>query len=460
MPAREDLGARSVGLRACAMAVAFALSACGGRPVTAPAPMGAPKYADFVFPTAPANLGPQDLVDAHARAWQFLQAGDTKEADRDFGSILKISPGFYPAEAGLGYSAFARKDSQAALTHFDKALAANTGYAPALAGKGDALLALGRNDAALVAFESALAADPGLTSLRERVGVLKFRLAQDNIANARKAADAGRFDEARRRYQAAIASSPDSEFLYRELASVDHRSGDDAAALTNAQKAAQMDPSDVRALTIVAQVYESRRAWPQAADAYAAVNAVEPSDAAAAKIDTMRENAAFDAMPEEYRHMDQSPAITRAQLAALIAVRLKAILRPARGSGGTVVVDTRGNWAAQWILEVVRAGVMDTFANHTFQPSSPVKRSDLAQAVSRSLEIIGEQKPKLLAQWRDAHPALADVSPSNLTYHAVAMAVSSGVMGTAENGTFQLTRPVSGPEALETVSKLEALARK
>jgi tetratricopeptide (TPR) repeat protein len=191
-----------------------------------------------VFPAAPANLGPQDLLDAHERAWRFLQAGDTKAADRDFGSILRISPGFYPAEAGLGYSAFARRDSQAALAHFDRALAANTGYAPALAGRGDALLALGRNDAALVAFQSALAADPGLTALRERVGVLKFRVAQDNIANARKAADAGRFDEALRRYQSAIVASPDSEFLYRELASVQHRSGDEAAALTNAQKAA------------------------------------------------------------------------------------------------------------------------------------------------------------------------------------------------------------------------------
>src|SRR5215469_9119750 len=140
---RTCVRARSL---ACLL-IALVLSACGGKPVTAPAPMGAPKFADFVFPEAPPTLGPQDLLDAHTRAWQFLQAGDTKAADRDFGSILKIDPGFYPAEAGLGYSAFARKDSQAAVAHFDKALTANASYAPALAGKGDALLALGKNDA-------------------------------------------------------------------------------------------------------------------------------------------------------------------------------------------------------------------------------------------------------------------------------------------------------------------------
>jgi hypothetical protein len=134
-------------------------------------------------------------------------------------------------------------------------------------------------------------------------------------------------------------------------------------------------------------------------------------------------------------------------------------MRPAE-SASLVVVDARGNWAAQWILEVVRAGVMDTFPNHTFQPSSTVRRTDLAQAVTRTLALIGQEKPKLLAQWRDAHPAVPDVSPSNLSYQAVAMAVSSGVMGTVENGTFQLTRPVTGSEALEAVSKLAALAKK
>jgi tetratricopeptide (TPR) repeat protein len=433
-----------LGLRAAAICwCALMLAACGGKPVTAPPPNVAPKFAEFIFPAAPASLGPKDLLDAHTRAWQFLQAGDTKAADRDFTAILKISPAFYPAEAGLGYSAFARKDSQAAL-----------------AGKGDALLALGKTDAALDAFQSALAADPSLAPLRERVGVLTFRRQQDNLASARKAADAGRFDEARRGYLAAIAASPDSAFLYRELATAEHKAGEDTSALGHAQQAIKLDASDVRALMLVAEIYEAQKAWAQAADAYAAVNAVDPSDATAAKIDTMRENAAFDAMPEEYRHIDQSPSITRAQLAALLAVHLKGYLRPARASQGLVIVDTRGNWAAQWILEVVRAGVIDIFPNHTFQPSAAVHRSDLAQAVTRVLAQIGQQKPKVIAPLKDAHPSFPDVAPSNLSYQPAAWAVTSGVMTTLNNGTFQPTRPVSGSEALDTVTKLEALAKK
>ena len=440
--------------------VLMLMAACAKRPVTAPLPAGAPRFADFVFPVAAADLAPQSVRDQHDAAWKFLQAGDTKSAERELNAILKLAPEFYPAEAALGYTALARKDAQGAVGHFEKALARNPAYAAALAGKGDALLSLGRTDAALDAFQAAFTADPSLTSLRSRVDVLKFRGVQQSIENARKAADAGKFEDARRGYLAAIAASPESAFLYRELAAIDRKAGEDAAAFEHAQQAIKLDPTDARALTIVAEIFETHGAWMKAADAYAAVNAVEPSEAVAAKSDQMREKAAFEAMPAEYRSIDQSPTVTRAQLAALLGARLEDLLRRARGANIGVVTDTRGNWAAPWILAVTRAGVMEPFPNHTFQPNALVKRGDLAQAASRVLTLIAADKPKLAARWRDPRPKFADVSTAHLSYPAAARSVSAGVMAPLEGDTFQLIRPVTGSEALDTVSRLEALARK
>src|SRR4029450_573622 len=140
------------------------------------------------------------------------------------------------------------------------------------AGKGDALLSAGRTAAALEAFEGALKADPSMTSLRSRGDVLRFREAQQQIASARKAADAGQFDESRRAYLAAIAASPQSAFLYRELAGVDRRAGDLASALVHAQQAVTLDPSDARALTLVGEIHEANHDWTKAGDAYGAAN--------------------------------------------------------------------------------------------------------------------------------------------------------------------------------------------
>ena len=101
-------------------------------------------------------------------------------------------------------------------------------YVPALIGRGQALLELDRDADALASFEAALAKDPSLTDLRSRVDVLRFRATQDMLARAKAAADARRWDEATAIYQQAIAASPDSAFLYRDLAAVEQQAGQSA----------------------------------------------------------------------------------------------------------------------------------------------------------------------------------------------------------------------------------------
>ena len=153
-------------------------SSCAKKPAVTPTAPGAPHYPDFIFPSAQAT---NDVSVPHQAAWNTLQAGDARGAERQYAALLKRVPDFYPAEAGLGYTSLARRDSGTALSHFEKALTANPNYVPALVGKAEALLAMGRNDPALEAFEAALARDPGLTTIRSRVDVLKFRNAQQNI---------------------------------------------------------------------------------------------------------------------------------------------------------------------------------------------------------------------------------------------------------------------------------------
>ena len=451
---------RSYGGAAAIAIGLLVLGACAKKPAALPAGTGAPRFADFVFPAGPTSLAPPAVWERHRTSWATLQTGDARAADRGFSALLKESPGFYPAAAGLGYAALARKDTDAALAHFEKALGANATYAPALAGRGEALLVSGRPDAALDAFQAALAADPSLTALRSRVDVLKFRGVQQHIESARKAAEGGRSDEARREYLAAIAASPQSAFLYRELAAVERKAGDTASALVHADQAVALDPADVRALTLIAEVREASGEWTKAAEAYSAVHAVEPSDAVSAKIDAMREKAAFDALPAEYRGIESAPTVTRAQLAALLGVRLEDLIRGARGTNAAVMTDLRGNWAAPWILSVTRARIMEPFPNHTFQPGGTVRRVDLALAVSRVLTLIAIEKPRLAARWRDPRPRFSDVSPSHLQYPAAARSVSAGIMAPAEGDAFQLSRLVTGAEAVDAVTKLAALARR
>ncbi len=447
--------------RACLLALAVmagGLAGCGSNPAPVLPTAGPPRYPEFVFPAVPERLGPTPITATHQLGWQWLQAGDLKAAERSFEAALRQAPGFYPSEAGLGYLALAKKDSKEAAQHFERALAANAAYAPALAGRGDALLTLGQRDKALASFEAAIAADPQLSALRSRIDVLRFRGLQDDVDAARRAADAGRLDESRTMYERTIAASPESPFLYRELANVEKRQGDLPKALEHAQKAATLNPAEPRNFVTIAEIWEALGEFPKAIDAYVAARALEPNDAVDAKLEDLREKAAFAAMPADYKAIETAPSVTRAQLAALLGVRLDDLLKRAPRTNAVVITDTRGNWAAPWILSATRSGIMEVYPNHTFQPSTMVRRGDLAQAVSRVLALIGTGNPKVAASLRNARGRFPDVPQGHPSYLGAAAAVETGVMAPAADGTFQLSRAVTGAEALAAVARLEELA--
>jgi tetratricopeptide (TPR) repeat protein len=434
-------------------------AACGPTRIELPPPGAASeKYPDYVFPAHMSDLGTPAAQERHKAGWLWLQAGDLKAAERNFQTALGLSKDFYPAEAGLGYVNLARKDLEGAATHFDRAIVVNPRYAAALVGRGEALLGLGDRDMALKSLEAAVVADPALASLRTRIEVLRVRGLQDDVAGARKAMESGRFDEARRLYDRAISASPDSPFLYREVADVARRQGDMDTALRQAQAALELEPSDVRAQTLIGEIHESRNDTVKAVAAYEAALALEPNEALERKVDTLREALALAALPAEFQAIESATMLSREQLAALVGVRLDDLFKRAPRRNAVVITDTRGSWAIPWIMSVTRAGVMEVYPNHTFQPAAVVRRGDLADAASRVLSLIAAEKPTLASAWRNTRRQFADVPPAHLSYPAASVAVEAGVMEPLSDGSFQLSRLVTGAEAVAAVRKLEELA--
>jgi tetratricopeptide (TPR) repeat protein len=441
--------------RAILLAVVLA-SACAPKSVPLPV-VTTPKFPEFVAPPIPESEATSPVAAAESRAWQFLQAGDLKTAERELSAALKASPAFFPGETALGYVELARKEPKAALPHFDAALQQQPSYASALVGKGQALVALSRDTEAIAAFEAATAADPSLTDLERRIEVLKFRGVEQNLAAARQAARAGRVDEAIRSYQAALASSPDSPFLYRELAAAERQHGDVDAALEHLRHAVALDPSDAKSLQQIGEILEARGDLDAAIKAYTDALAIEPNADVERRIAAIRERAELASLPPEYRAIEQAAQLTRGDLAALIGVRLGPLLRSRSGADAVVITDVRTHWAAPWIMSVTRAGVMEPFANHAFQPRTVVRRIDLAQAVAHLLARIAATNAKAVV-WQSARLKFSDLAPGHLAYPAASAAVAAGAMKTSDDGAFQPFRPATGAEAIEAIDRLAAIA--
>lgn len=435
--------------------VAVAAIACAPR--RPPATPTAPRFPDYVYPSVPSGLAPDVEHARHEAAWQALQVGDLDAAERGFRAVLARAPSFYPAETGLGYVALARESGERAVSHFERALAQAPAYAPALAGKGEALVAADRLDEALASFEAALAADGSLSTVRRRVEVLRFHVVEREVARAREAADAGKYDTAREAYERALAKSPDSAFLHRALASVERALGRLDRAREHALRAVELDPDDAQAFDTLGEVEAARGDHGAAVAALERAYRLDPSDAVAARLADARARARLAHLPAEFRAIATAPVVTRGDLAALVAVHLGALLDRAPRRDVVFVSDARTHWAASFILAVTRAGVMEVYPDYTFQPGQPVTRGELAQVVSRLLAVAGDARPDLAERWRRASVRLADVPPGHLGYPAVALAVASGAMTVLEGNTFQPSRRVTGAEATAVIDRVGRL---
>lgn len=439
--------------------VLAAAGACASGPAK-PATPSTPAYRDLPLLTVPVTLkASPDVLAQHEAAWRRLQSGDLARASREFADLLRREPAFYPAAAGLGYLASIDRRYDEAARRFDAVIAAERTYLPALLGRMDVALLRREDLVALATSELILAVAPGRDEVRGQQEALRLRVVQAQLTRASAARAAGRWDEAQSALDAALEVVPDSAVVLREVALVDIARGRFDAAETHVRQSLALDAGDAETHAVMATVFEAGGRWRDAADALAKALAIDPRAEWRERAAALAARADFEALPAQYRAMASSPMVTRGQLAATLGIRVQGGLARAPRRVAVVLTDVRSHWAAPWILPVTRAGWMEPFPNHTFQPSALVRRADLAQVVWRVVQDLAAAQPAELARWRSSRPVLADVSRSHLAYPAIAGALASGAMQMAGDGRFLPGRQVTGAETVAAVDRLEQLAK-
>jgi tetratricopeptide (TPR) repeat protein len=436
--------------------LAVMVAACTVNPP--PTVITTPKYPDYPALTVPSALKPSaDLVSRMDVAWRRLQTGDLTGAHNDYTAILQTRSDFYPASAGLGYVALASRDFKGAAADFSAAVKADGRYRPALDGRATTALASGDDAGAVDALQAILKVDPGNESARTRLEVARSRQVQHAIDAARRLRESGRPDDARAALVAVMGDAPGAVLL-RELALVEMAKGDLASAEDHARKATTADPADGEAWAALGDVLDRAGRPSQAADALARAFAIDPRPAWRDRRDALRVKATEASEPKTFRDIATAPSVTRADVAAMIGLRLAEVLEQSPRRVTVVVSDVRSSWASTWILQVTQAGVMDVFANHTFQPATVVRRGTLAEVVARLLSILSAERGTDLSKWKNASPAFSDLPAANSGYAADALAVTSGAM-TAPAGKFGGAQPASGVDLIAAIARLQQLAR-
>jgi len=179
------------------------------------------------------------------RAHQLYSEGQYDEALDVLREGLSLYPNSVELHIGVGYARLAREEYAWARRSFEEALVLEPEHEDALAGLGETLMKLGQRDAALRFMRRTLElgyADD--IELMLQIGRALFR--------------EGEVAEARDYFEAAQRHAPDSAEVQSCIGYVEHRLGDDDAALATLRRALQMDSEYHEARIYLANVLYDR----------------------------------------------------------------------------------------------------------------------------------------------------------------------------------------------------------
>jgi len=431
--------------------------ACAAR--TPPAVPGAVTWRQPDVPLALAARAAD--VETYDHAWSRIRSGDVRGGEGELNALVKRSPVFYPASASLGELRLLHQQYRDAAAMFSQALSANAQYVPALAGLVDAHLGAGDDQAALAALQALLVVEPSRADARSRLDAVRLRVSQTELALAERFRAAGQWDEAERHLDAALAATPENGPALRALATVQLARGDFDHAETRAREAIALDAQDAASLALLGDVLEARGRYEEAASAYARAIALDPRSAWQERRVRLQVRAEAASLPESYRLIESAASVTRAQVAAVLGVRLHVLLAKMPLRVADVVTDVRGHWAASWILPVVRAGWIEPRPNHTFDPGAAVRRADLALIVAAVLDSAAgnTRRGGVDAAFAAARTSFADLASDHVAFRAASVAVTAGIMTVDVGNRFQPAGVVSGAELLAVVARLETRAQ-
>jgi tetratricopeptide (TPR) repeat protein len=406
-----------------------------------------PEGEDYLFPSPTAGELSKEEARGLQSAWSRIMAGEAPAAGRELERILARHPGLVPVETGLAYARLraGRLDEAAGL--FESILSRRAAYLPALVGAGSTAFRKGDADDALRLYRRGQSVAPDDPLVRKRLAQLKVQVTERRMAQAQAAEATGDMEEAAREYRAALDAAPEVASVRLALGDLLSRQGDAAGAVAVLAE----DPTGDRQVALrLGRVLLDQQDYARSLEVFGRLVGRDPADEEARGGErAARDGLELLTMPEDYRRIPEAARITRADLAALLAVKITALRRVDAGEP-RVAVDIGGSWAREHIATVLAAGVMDAYPNHTFQPAATVRRVDLARAASRVLD--GMHWPRAGAA------APTDMPRTHLDYDAVARTLGAGLMTLGPGGVFEPWRPVTGHEAIDVVDALTRLA--
>lgn len=423
----------------------------------------APSPPSFHVEDIPQSVSSRLTLDERilaAEAWADLKAGRAEQARRGFLKLGQENPVY---AVGLGFVNLylsdldsAESDFRGSLERFPDLALANIGLAQVHEIKGQKDLEFGQ-------YREILKRDPDNRWAKPRLEALRRELVRTLFEEAAGARAAGRAEDARTALLKVLFYEPDSAEANYLLGTMYLEEGNtqkarlhlDAFLTSGAGSREQVK----KVLLALAEDSLRRQELGRSLDYYEKLAELEPQDkAVSGRIEELKSQLGVFELPSQYALIPAQEAVSREDLAALIAVKFKDFLDvPDRQA--QILVDISTSWAQRFIIKVASQNIMNVFDNHTFQPRRIINRAELAESLAGLIEYLRGRGVRLVPLLDVRRIQVTDVSPDSHFYQPIVKVVSYQVMDLTPQRMFEPERTVPGREAVRILELILGLAK-
>lgn len=401
-------------------------------------------YLDSPPPSIVANLSLDERLQTE-EAWRSIREGRGEKAIKLFEKLSADNPMYH---VGLGYSYYLLGQTQVALEHFKASLENFPGMNLAHLGSAQIYLEYGREEEAFSSLREVLKTEPEHPWAKPKYDYLKSKLTQESLDEALKFLEQKNIEKGKESLLKALHFSPDSLEAHLKLAEIYKNENNPKNALLHLKSALNKAPENPEILYAYGEILFETGAYKKSLEIFQKIAQQEPENQEVkSKIETLKNRLGIFELPSQYNKIPSLQAVTKEDVAALVAVKFQDILETP-GKAPHILIDIATSWASKFILTTTSLGLLDVYPNHTFQPKKIVTRAEMAETIYRLIKKLESQGYKFIRLINPEKIQISDVSPNNYYYQSIISVISYNIMSLRPDRSFNPDQPVSGQQAV------------
>ena len=378
-------------------------------------------------------------------AWKSIKKGNGIKARKSLSKLAEESPFYY---VGMGYAYFIMDDLTLAEDFFKAAQRYSPDMAIVHLGLAQIYRRTGREDQAFAELRDVLKQEPDQPWAKTQYQAIKMQKTEEYLNAGGSDLETGNIEGAKEAYLRALYYSPESVPAHLALAEIFQKENNLDNALVHLDAASQSEPENKEVLAKYGDVLFMANDNKKALEIYERLAAQEPDDQEVQqRIEILKNRLGIFELPSQYDDIISSEAVSKEDLAALLAVKFTDVLE-APSKTPPIIIDIATSWAADYIIKTSSLGLLEIYPNHTFRPKKIITRAEMAEILLRLVDYLQERGYRFIQQIPPGSIQIADVSADNYYYQPILQIVSYDIMSLNPDQTFRPDFPVSGNEAI------------